>query len=93
MEHTSVTPAEIVKAHFAHDDVLTLQEDRSEREHALRSATAYTMDSHDEVGLIVKLANGETVEVLSNMVELEGDFVELKGGYSIPVKAILKVEM
>ncbi|HNO32589.1 MAG TPA: hypothetical protein PKI78_12440 [Anaerolineales bacterium] len=54
---------------------------------------AVTNTEREEVGLIIRIASGDEVEYLSDMIELEGDFVEVRGGYAIPVKAILRVEI
>ncbi len=83
----------IPSLHFGKLDVLLSLEDKRERQHQLISATALTMLDHEEIGLVVKLDNGENVEVVSNLIDLEGDYVELKGGYTIPLRAILKVAM
>ena len=83
----------IPSLHFSKLDVLLSLEDKRERQHQLISATALTMLDHEEIGLVVKLDNGENVEVVSNLIDLEGDYVELKGGYTIPLRAILKVAM
>ena len=88
-----MTPAEISKQHFPQEDVLTNATDREVREHGLRSATNETYQDHDDITLIVRLANGKRVEVVSNFIELAGQFVELKGGHDIPVRAIEKVEI
>jgi len=88
-----MTPAEISKQHFSQDDVLVNAADREVRDHGLRSATNETYQDHDDITLIVRLANGKRVEVVSNFIELAGQFVELKGGHDIPVRAIEKVEI
>lgn len=54
---------------------------------------AFTNTEHDEVGLIIELANGEQVEYVSDMIDLEESLVEVKGGYAIPIKSIVKVEI
>ncbi len=77
---------------FVKSDTLSNIEKR-EREHQLISATALTCLDHEDVGLIMKLENGEEVEVISNRIDYEGDFVELKGGYIVPLRAIVKVEI
>lgn len=77
---------------FIKSDTLSSIEKR-EREHQLISATALTCLDHEDVGLIVKLENGEEVELVCNRIDYEGDFVELKGGYIIPLHAIVKVEI
>jgi hypothetical protein len=88
-----MTPAEISKQHFSADDVITNPTDREVRDHGLRSAMNETYQDHDEITLIVQLANGKRVEVSSNYIEYSGQFVELKGGNDIPVRAIEKVEI
>ena len=93
MNYRKINPDIIPTLHFTKLDVLFSFDEKRERVHQLVSATALTVLDHEEVGLIVQLADGENVEVTSNMIEYEGDFVELKGGYMIPLHAILKVEM
>lgn len=90
---TSMTPHELSSEHFSSRDVLSNEEDRIRRTHDLHTAMNETNNDHDDIGLIVHLATGERVEVLSNFIELSGDFVELKGGCIIPVHAIEKVEI
>lgn len=93
MEYRFISLDELKKARFPAHDVLKEEKDRELRSHDLRSAMAYTNIEHDEVGLIIQLASGEQVEFLSDFIELEGQLVELKGGYAIPVKSILKVNI
>jgi hypothetical protein len=76
---------------FAKNDIFDTFIDRYDRVHKLRSAMAYTSGNHDEVWLIVILANGEAVEVESNIIDLEDDYVELQNGIGIPVVAIYDV--
>lgn len=89
----SMTPQELSTEHFSMHDVLKKEEERQIRKHDLFTAMNETNQDHDDIGLIVHLATGERVEVMSNFIELSGDFVELKGGCIIPVKAIEKVEI
>jgi hypothetical protein len=80
--------------HFSKKDVLTSREDKKEREHQLINATAFTMSEHEEVGLIARLETGEDVELVSNLIDFyEGEHVELRGGFSVPLRSILKVEL
>jgi hypothetical protein len=89
----SLTPHELSSEHFSFHDVLKNPDDQAARKHDLHTAMNETRSDHDDIGLIVHLATGERVEVLSNFIELTGDFVELKGGCIIPVHAIEKVEI
>jgi hypothetical protein len=84
---------ELSKQHFPTYDVLTSEAERTAREHVLKAATDETYQDHDEIALILRLANGKRVEIVSNFIELTGNFVELRGGFDIPVRAIEKVEI
>lgn len=88
-----ITPMELSTQRFPIEDVLTTKEERFVRIHDLKTAMNETNQDHDDIGIIVRLANGERVEVISNFIELSGDFIELKGGVTIPLRAIEKVEI
>ncbi len=92
MKSTPMSPEAISKEHFPKEDVLKEEFDRVYREVALRSATMKTYDDHDEVALIVRLADGRRILVKSKFLEFENDFVELFGGHSVPLRAIERVE-
>lgn len=87
------TIADLRGKHFSSVDVLKDHTAQAERKHALQSATSETNQDHDEIGLWIRLSDGTTVEVFSNFIEFEGEFVELKGGCIVPVRAIEKVEI
>lgn len=89
----AMTPAQLSEQHFPDDDVLHTEEERLSRHNDLLAATTETYQDHDDIALIVRLANGKRVEVSSNFIELGGKFVELRGGFDIPVRAIEKVEI
>jgi len=88
-----MTPREISSEHFSSYDVLKNSDDRAIRKHDLHTAMNETRSDHDDIGLIIQLATGERIEVLCNFIEMSGDFVELKGGFIIPVHVIEKVEI
>ena len=88
-----ITPLELSTQHFPITDALTTDEERLVRIHDLKTAMNETHQDHDDIGIIVRLANGERVEVISNFIELSGDFIELRGGVTIPLRAIEKVEI
>lgn len=91
MQAKKVSLEEIRTLHFAAEDVLTTFEERFERQHKLRTAMALTNDDHESISLFVVLASGEIVEVTSDLIDYEDDFVELHGGIGIPLKAIIDV--
>jgi hypothetical protein len=91
MQAKKVSLEEIRTLHFSAEDVLTTFEERFERQHKLRTAMALTNDDHESISLFAVLASGEIVEVTSDLIDYEDDFVELHGGIGIPVKAIIDV--
>lgn len=93
MDYRRIDAKIIPSLHFAKSDVLVSPDDKREREHQLVSATAITSMDHEEVGLVVQLEDGEIIEIVSDHIEFEREFVELKGGYMIPLRAIVKVEI
>lgn len=91
MNAKKVTPDEIRKQHYAPEDVLTTFDERFERQHKLRTAMALTNGDHETISLFVQLANGDLVEITSDLIDYEDDFVEIRGGIGIPLKAIVDV--
>ncbi|MFN3841047.1 MAG: hypothetical protein ACK4RF_10115 [Cyclobacteriaceae bacterium] len=91
MNARKVTLEEIRSLQFAGEDVLTSFEDKFEREHKLKTAMALTNSDHESISLFVKLSGGEVVEVVSDLIDLEEDYVEIHGGFGIPVRAIVDV--
>jgi len=89
----SVQAVDVGQLHYASQDVLVDEEARITRMKELNSAMAVTNTEHEEIGLIVKLNTGERVEILSDLIDLEEDFVEVKGGHLIPIRAIVSVEI
>jgi hypothetical protein len=91
MDVKKITLEEITSHHFVTEDVLTTFEQRFEREHKLRTAMSLTNVDHEMITLLVKLSSGELVQISSNLIDFEDDFVELRGGIGIPLKAIVDV--
>lgn len=91
MDAKKITHEEIRLQHFADEDVLTTFDDRFERQHKLRTAMALTHSDHENISLFVKLASGDLIEITSDLIDYEDDFVEIRGGIGIPLKAIVDV--
>ncbi len=89
----SVPSTEIANFHYPKHEVLADQHAQFSRLLDLKSATAMTNMEHEEIGIIVQLENGEEVEILSTMIDVEAKYVEVKGGHLIPISAILRVEI
>ena len=93
MNAKKVTLDELRLHRFATEDVLTTFDERFERQHKLRTAMSLTNLDHENISLIVRLANGELIEVTSDLIDFEDDFVEIRGGVGIPLKAIVDVSV
>lgn len=90
---TPINLEQIAKEHFVKDDVFREEYDRISRQIDLKAATMESFDNHDEIGLIVRLMDGRRVQVKSNLFELHEGHVELRGGVTIPIRAIEKVQI
>ena len=86
-----MTLEEIQNERFATQDVLPKFKEKFERHQKLISAMALTNAQHEPVYLLVMLANGEVVEVYSDLIDYEDDYVEVHGGFGIPLIAICDV--
>ena len=91
MNARKMTLEEIRKQHFAREDTLSTFEERFERIHKLKTAMALTNSDHEPISLYVKLDSGEVVEISSDLIDLESDYVEIHGGFDIPLLAIVDV--
>lgn len=78
--------------HFAHYDVLGTIEDQHVRNAKLRKAMLISNLEHQDIGIVFQLESGEVIETYSTVIDYADDFIELKGGYTIPVWAIVDVE-
>jgi hypothetical protein len=88
----TILPSEVLSIHFAHQDVLEEEEQKEQRKVKLHRAMLITNSEHVPVSLYLRLPSGETVETQSDMIDFADDFVIMKGGFFIPVHAILDVD-
>jgi hypothetical protein len=93
MKPKKISLEEVRHLHFAHDDVLTSFEERFERDHKLKTAMAMTYTDHEAVKIVVRLVNGELVELYSTLIEFEDNYVEISGGIDIPLSAIVDIDV
>lgn len=89
----TVSSQEIAHFHYPAYDVLPMEEDRINRMMELKSAMAVTNTEHEPIGIVVQLSNGDEVEVVSDLIEVEDEVIEVKGAHLIPIRAILRVEI
>lgn len=88
-----IAPCDINTFHFGHDDVLINNDEKEARRHKLERAVIISNSDHVPISLYMRLPNGETLETESDVVDYADDVVLLKGGYFIPVWAILDVDV
>jgi hypothetical protein len=88
-----INPSDINLLHFGIEDVLSDEDEKEARKHKLERAMILTNCEHIPISLYMKLPNGETLETESEVVDYADDVVLLKGGYYIPVWAILDVDV
>lgn len=94
MKNTRViNPSDIKMFHFGSQDVLTDNDEKEARKHKLERAVIISNCEHVPISLYMRLPNGETLETESDVVDFADDVVLLKGGYFIPVWAILDVDI
>lgn len=94
MQNTRVVnPSDIKTFYFGPEDVLTNKEERAIRKHKLERAMILSNCEHIPISLYMKLPSGETLETESDVVDYADDVVLLKGGFYIPVSAILDVDV
>ncbi|HEY3404130.1 MAG TPA: hypothetical protein VGK59_12125 [Ohtaekwangia sp.] len=92
MNVRKINPEEIVSVHFPHADVLHNNQEKDERDVKLHKAVALSNIEHQDIGIVLQLDTGEIIETYSPLVDYADDFVIIKGGYFIPVWAIVDVE-
>ena len=92
MDVRIINPEEVVSLHFPHADVLKNREQKDERDYKLHKAVALSNIEHQDIGIVLQLDTGEVIETYSLLVDYADDFLVIKGGYFIPVWAIVDVE-
>ena len=88
-----INPCDINMFHFGHQDVLDNNDEKEARRHKLERAMIITNCDHVPINIYMRLPNGETLETESDVVDYADDVVLLKGGYFIPIWAILDVDV
>jgi hypothetical protein len=79
--------------YFGAQDVLTDVAEKEARKHKLERAMILSNCEHVPISLYLRLPNGETLETESDVIDFADDVVLLKGGYYIPLRAILDVDI
>ena len=77
--------------YFGSKDVLANNEEKLWRAGKLQRAMIISNSEHVPISLYIQLPNGEKIETESDLIDYADDFVIVKGGYHIPVSAIIDV--
>ena len=78
--------------HFTHQHVLAREDERITLIGKLLRAVILTNCERDTIGIVIKLESGEIVETYCDLIDWADEFIMIKGGASIPVRAIVDVE-
>jgi hypothetical protein len=91
-ESRYINPSDVRLYYFGGKDVLASADEREDRTRKLYEAVSTTRQENTCISIYIKLPSGETIETQSTLIDYTGDCVILRGGFSIPVGAILHVE-
>ena len=87
-----ISPSDVRLYYFSSKDVLLSNDEKEQRKRNLQRAVVMTHNGQNPVTIYVKLPSGETLEMHSDRCDFTGDFVVIKGGFTIPLAAIVDVE-
>ena len=88
-----INPSDVRLFYFGTKDVLENPTEKDERKRKLERAIILSNCEHLPISLFLQLPNGDTLETQSDVVDYADDFVVIKGGFTIPVAAIIDVDL
>lgn len=86
-----ISPSDVRLYYFGSKDVLLSAFEKENRQKKLQRAAILSTDTGTYVNLYIKLPNGDTLETCSDSIAFFEDFVVLRGGFTIPIWAIIDV--
>ncbi|WP_250631086.1 hypothetical protein [Rhodoflexus caldus] len=93
MNPTVILAKEVVNPYmFAQHDVLQDSRLRADRKSQIQKATALGNIYQHKVKIICQMADGQVGQLLTTIWQSDDNHVSLKGGRTIPVNAILRIE-
>jgi hypothetical protein len=87
-----ISPSDVRLYYFGSKDVLVSVDEKENRKKKLQRAMAMTHSTRAPVSIYLKLPSGETLETHSDRFDFSDEFVIIKGGFAIPLRAILDVD-
>lgn len=88
-----ISPSDIRLYYFGNKDVLSQPNERESRERKLKRAVVLSNRAHQSISIYIQLPTGETLETHSDLVAYSDNHVIVKGGYTIPVSAIIDIDI
>lgn len=92
MDVRKIDPEKMKNEHFTHSAVVISEDDRVTLIGKLLRAVILSHREHQMIGIVIKLESGEIIETFCDHIDFADDFVMIKGGATVPVKAIVDVE-
>lgn len=93
MNPTVILAKESVHQHmFASHDVLQDTKLRNQRKAQIQKATALGNVYQHKVKIICQMADGQVGQIVTTIWQSDDNYISLKGGRTIPVSAILRIE-
>ena len=87
-----ISPSDTRLYYFGSKDVLFSIDEKETRKKKLQNAVILTHNEQTPVSIYIKLPSGETLKTKSDRVDYTDDSVIIKGGFAIPVSAILDID-
>lgn len=87
-----ISPSDIRLYYFGSKDVLFSRDEKETRKKKLQHAVRVTHNEQVPVNIYMKLPTGETLKTKSDKVDYSDGVVIIKGGFAIPVSAILDID-
>lgn len=87
-----ISPSDVRLYYFGSKDVLLSSDEKENRKMKLRRAAARTSNVGTPISIYLKLPTGETLETHSDSLDFTDDFVIIKGGFTVPMGAVLDVD-
>lgn len=90
-----ISPSDVRLYYFGSKDVLSQPNERESRERKLKRAMVLTNSAHQAISIYIQLPTGERLETQSDLVTYTDtdNYVIVKGGYTIPVSAIVDIDI
>jgi len=86
-----ISPSDVRLYYFGSKDVLLSTDEKENRKRKLQRAAAMT-SLRNPISIYLKLPTGETLETHSDSFDFADGFVIIKGGFAIPLGAIVDLD-